>query len=94
MAAHVTHCDALPQGVLLYTKAQMAAALQVSVRCVTSMMYRGELSFLKINGCIVRFRPEEALRRLNETSGRWGGKAEIEKAESGNGVKDHGTRDH
>jgi hypothetical protein len=64
----VLHLDALPQGVLLYTKPQMAAALQVSLRCLTGMMNRGEISYLKINGRIVRFRPEDALRRLNETT--------------------------
>jgi hypothetical protein len=64
----VLHLDALPQGVLLFTKAQMAAAMQVSLRCLTGMMNRGEISYLKINGRIVRFRPEDALRRLNETT--------------------------
>jgi hypothetical protein len=64
----VLHLDALPQGVLLYTKPQMAAALQVSLRCLTGMMNRGEISYLKINHRIVRFRPEDALRRLNETT--------------------------
>ncbi len=54
------------QGVLLFTKAQMAAAMQVSLRCLTGMMNRGEISYLKINGRIVRSRPEDALRRLNE----------------------------
>ena len=55
----VLHLDALPQGVLLFTKAQMAAAMQVSLRCLTGMMNRGEISYLKINGRIVRFRPED-----------------------------------
>ena len=64
----VTHVKALPEGVLLYTKPQLAAALQVSVRGVTAMMRRGEIAYLKINGRLVRFRPEDALRRLNETS--------------------------
>jgi hypothetical protein len=65
---HITHCDTLPEGVLLYTKRQMAGAMQVSVRCRTGRMQRGEVSFLKINHRIVRFRPEDALRRLSETS--------------------------
>jgi hypothetical protein len=46
----------------------MAGAMQVSVRCLNGMMARGEISYLKINGRIVRFRPEDALRRLSETS--------------------------
>ena len=62
----VIHLDPLPQGVLLFTKAQIAAAMQVSLRCLTGMMNRGEISYLKNNGRIVRFRPEDALRRLNE----------------------------
>ena len=66
--AHVIHLEALPEGVLLYTKPQMAAALQISVRCLTGMMRRGEISYLQI-GRLVRFRPEEAVRRLSQTSG-------------------------
>jgi hypothetical protein len=64
----VTHLDALPEGVLLYTKSQMAAAMQVSIRCLTGMMNRGEVSYFKINGRNVRFLPVAALRRLIETS--------------------------
>jgi hypothetical protein len=58
----------MPQGVLLYTKPQMAAAMQVCVRCVTGMMARGEISYFKIHGRNVRFLPVAALRRLIETS--------------------------
>ena len=36
------------RGVVGLTKAQMAAALQVSPRTVTEMMRRGEISFFKI----------------------------------------------
>ena len=64
----VTRLQAFPEGLLLYTKPQMAAALQVSVRCVTAMMRRGDIAYLKINGRLVRFRPEDALHRLKETS--------------------------
>ena len=67
----VAHCDGLPEGVLLYTKAQMAAAMQISVRCLTGMMSRGDISYLKIHGRLVRFRPEDALRRVAETSLVW-----------------------
>jgi hypothetical protein len=64
----VPHLDALPEGVLLYTKPQMAAAMQVSIRCLTGMMNRGEISYFKIHGRNVRFLPVAALRRLIETS--------------------------
>jgi excisionase family DNA binding protein len=55
----VTHVEALPVGVLLYTKVQMATLLQVSVRCVERMMRGGELSYLKLNGRLVRFGLED-----------------------------------
>jgi predicted site-specific integrase-resolvase len=60
----VTHCEELPQGVLLYTKRQMLALLQVSDRCLSNMMRRGEISYLKIGGKMVRFRIEDVNRRL------------------------------
>jgi excisionase family DNA binding protein len=62
----VTQCDAVPQGVLLYTKPQVAALLQVSVRCLSRMMQRCEIPYLKINRKLVRFRAEDVLRRLSE----------------------------
>lgn len=65
--SHVTHCEKLPEGVLLYTKPQMAALLQVCVRCLGEMMRRGEISYLKIGGKMVRFRVEDVNRRLSET---------------------------
>ena len=68
---HVTYCDRIPEGVLLYTKRQMAGLLQVSLRCLDAMMQRGEISYLKINGRMVRFRIEDVNRRLNETSLVW-----------------------
>lgn len=67
-AKHVTHCEALPQGVLVYTKPQMAAALQVSLRCLCDMMKRGEIRYLKLKGRFVRFVPEDVLRQLIESS--------------------------
>lgn len=54
------------EAVVLFTKPQMAAMLQVSIRCLTDMMKRGEVPYLKVNGRIVRFRVEDVLRRLNE----------------------------
>jgi hypothetical protein len=53
-------------GVVVLTKAQMAAALQISVRSLNGMMARGEISYFKI-GRLVRFRIEEALKRMSET---------------------------
>ena len=53
-------------GVVALTKAQMAAALQISVRSVNGMMARGEISYFKI-GRLVRFRIEDALKRMSET---------------------------
>lgn len=53
-------------GVVGLTKGQMAAALQMSVRSLTAMMQRGEISFWKI-GRLVRFPIEEAVKRMNET---------------------------
>ena len=64
----VLHLDALPQGVLVYTKPQMAAALQVSLRCLCDMMKRGEIRYLKLKGGLVRFRPEDVVRQLTESS--------------------------
>jgi hypothetical protein len=45
----------------------MAAALQVSVRSLNGMMARGEISFFKIGERLVRFRVEDALKRMSET---------------------------
>jgi excisionase family DNA binding protein len=54
--------------VLLFTKPQMAAMLQVSIRCLTDMMKRGEVTYLRLNGRLVRFRAEDVLRRLSEVA--------------------------
>jgi hypothetical protein len=45
----------------------MAAALQVCPRTVTEMMRRGEISYFRIGERLVRFRVEEALKRMSET---------------------------
>ena len=55
------------RGVLCLTKTQMAAALQVCPRTITEMMRRGEISYFKIGSRLVRFRVEEALKRMSET---------------------------
>jgi hypothetical protein len=55
------------RGVVGLTKTQMAAALQISVRSLNGMMARGEISFFKIGPRLVRFRVEDALKRMGET---------------------------
>jgi hypothetical protein len=49
------------------TKAQMAGALQISVRSLNGMMARGEISFWRITPRLVRFRIEDAVKRMNDT---------------------------
>ncbi len=56
-----------PPGAVGLTKEQMAAALQVSVRTLNGMMERGEISYYKIGSKLVRFRLEDALKRMGET---------------------------
>ena len=53
-------------GVVGVTKGQMAAAIQVCPRTITEMMRRGQISYWKI-GRLVRFRMEDAVKRMNET---------------------------
>lgn len=55
------------RGVVGLTKRQMAAALQVCPRTITEMMRRGQISYWKIGKQIVRFRMEDAVKRMNET---------------------------
>ncbi len=55
------------RGVIGLTKAQMAGALQVCPRTITDMMRRGEISYFKIGSRLVRFRVEDALRRMSQT---------------------------
>jgi excisionase family DNA binding protein len=50
-----------------FTKREMAALLKISVRCLTDMMRRGEIAYLKINNRIVRFRLQDVNQRLGET---------------------------
>lgn len=64
----VTHCEALPEGERFFTKPEVARLLKVSVRCVTKMMRRGQLPYLKIGKRMVRLRLGDIERRLNETS--------------------------
>ena len=64
----VTPLDQVPQGVLLYTRPQMDALLQVSIRLLTSMMRDGSVSYLRVRGKLIRFRASHVLRRLKQTS--------------------------
>jgi excisionase family DNA binding protein len=59
-------CSLAAEGVVGLTKAQMAAAIQVCPRTITEMMRRGQISYWKI-GRLVRFRMEDAVKRMNET---------------------------
>ena len=51
------------RGVVGLTKAQMAAALQISVRSLNGLMARGEVAYWRIGGRLIRFRVEDAVRR-------------------------------
>jgi excisionase family DNA binding protein len=62
----LTLAELLARGVVGLTKAQMAAAIQVCPRTITEMMRRGQISYWKI-GRLVRFRVEDAVKRMNET---------------------------
>ena len=57
----------LPPEERFFTKPEMAALMKVSIRCLSDMMRRGEVSYLKINGRLVRFRLQDVNRRLTET---------------------------
>ena len=59
--------DALPLDERFFTKPEMAKLMKVSIRCLSDMMRRGEVSFLKINGRLVRFRLQDVNKRLGET---------------------------
>lgn len=50
-----------------FTKPELAKLMKISVRCLTDMMRRGEVPYLKINGRLVRFRLQDVNRRLGET---------------------------
>jgi excisionase family DNA binding protein len=55
------------KGVVALTKKQMAAAIQVCPRTITEMMRRGEIAYYRIGKRLVRFRIEDALKRMGET---------------------------
>ena len=55
------------KGVVALTKKQMAAAIQVCPRTITEMMRRGELAYYRIGKRLVRFRVDDAVKRMNET---------------------------
>ena len=57
----------LPPEERFFTKPELAKVMKVSVRCVTDMMRRGEIRYLKINGHLVRFRLQDVNQRLSET---------------------------
>lgn len=65
--AQVTHSDTIPTERGVFTKAELAKHLKVSIRTITDMMRRGELAYIKINGRLVRFRLEDVHARLTET---------------------------
>lgn len=52
--------------VMLFTKPQMAAMLQISVRTLNALMQQGDVSYLRVKGKLVRFRAEDVIRRLKE----------------------------
>ncbi len=55
------------KGVVALTKKQMAAAIQVCPRTITEMMRRGEIAYYRIGKRLVRFRMEDAVKRMSET---------------------------
>jgi excisionase family DNA binding protein len=57
----------LPPEERFFTKPELAKVMKVSVRCITDMMRRGEIRYLKINGHLVRFRLQDVNQRLSET---------------------------
>ena len=59
--------SSVPRGAGFYTKPEIAAIMRVSVRTVTIMMRRGEISYLKFNQRLIRFRLDDINRRLTET---------------------------
>ena len=64
--AALTLAELQARGVVCLTKTQMAAALQISVRSLNAMMARGDVAFFRIAPRLVRFRIEEALKRMSE----------------------------
>ena len=62
----LTLAELQARGVVCLTKTQMAAALQISVRSLNGMMSRGDVAFFRLGPRLVRFRTEEALKRMSE----------------------------
>jgi len=52
--------------VMLFTKPQMAAMLQISVRTLNNLMQQGDVSYVRIKGKLVRFSAEDVIQRLKE----------------------------
>jgi excisionase family DNA binding protein len=57
------------RGVAVVTKAQIAAAFQVSERTITKMMGRKEIPFFRLGERLVRFRVEEAIKHMEGRAG-------------------------
>jgi excisionase family DNA binding protein len=57
------------RGVVVVTKGQIAAALQVSERTITKMMGRQEIPFFRLGERLVRFRVEEAIKHMEAQAG-------------------------
>ena len=57
------------RGVVVVTKAQVAAAFQVSERTITKMMGRKEIPFFRLGERLVRFRVEEAIKHMEAAGG-------------------------
>ena len=57
------------RGVAVVTKAQVAAAFQVSERTITKMMGRKEIPFFRLGERLVRFRVEEAIKHMEALAG-------------------------
>ncbi len=55
------------RGVVVITKPQMAAAIQVCPRTITEMMRRGEIAYYRIGKKLIRFRIEDAIEQMNKT---------------------------
>ncbi|HOH39804.1 MAG TPA: hypothetical protein PK807_05880 [Verrucomicrobiota bacterium] len=55
------------RGVVGLNKAQMAGAIQISVRSLNGMIARGEISYWQIGKRIKRFNIEDAIQRMNKT---------------------------
>jgi len=59
--------ELLARGVVVITKPQMAAAIQVCPRTITEMMRRGEIAYYRIGKKLIRFRIEDAIEQMNKT---------------------------